>query len=267
MNILLVLISCIPLLMKVGGDVRMTAQNLPTGHGEAVAGRPAVETANLKLFDGARGRAVPVVLYAPPGAVEGPRQRGSKLKLAVISHGYGGKNTDYSFIASHLVARGYLVASIQHQLPTDEPLPTSGNPYEVRMPNWQRGVGNILFVIREIKTLRPDVDSGSLLLVGHSNGGDTSMLFAREHPRLARAVITLDNRRMPIPRARQPRILSIRSSDQQADAGVLPTTAEQKKFGIAIIKLDNTRHDDMWDGAAEGQKREINEIISNFLDR
>ena len=253
--------------MKAGGDERIAAPNLPVEHGKAVDGRPAVETANLNLLDKARGRAVPVVLYAPPGAAEGHGRRRSKLKLAVISHGYGGKNTDYSFIAANLVAHGYLVASIQHQLPDDEPLPTSGNPYEVRMPNWQRGVGNILFVIRELKTLRPDVDLGSLLLVGHSNGGDTSMLFAREHPKLAREVISLDNRRMPIPRTRRPRILSIRSSDQQADAGILPTPAEQKRCGITIVRLDNTRHDDMWDGAAEEQKREINEIISLFLHR
>ncbi|MET0625437.1 MAG: alpha/beta hydrolase [Pyrinomonadaceae bacterium] len=267
MNILLALISCLPLLTKAGGDERIATQNLPVEHGKATDGRPAVETANLNLFDTARGRTVPVMLYAPPGAAEDPGRRRSKLKLAVISHGYGGKNTDYSFIAANLVAHGYLVASIQHHLPNDEPLPTSGNPYEVRMPNWQRGVGNILFVIREIKTLRPDVDFESLLLVGHSNGGDTSMLFAREHPKLVREVITLDNRRMPIPRTKRPRILSIRSSDQQADAGVLPTTAAQKKFGIIIIRLDNTMHDDMWDGATEGQKREINEIISRFLHR
>jgi hypothetical protein len=78
-------------------------------------------------------------------------------------------------------------------------------------------------------------------------------------------VISLDNRRVPLPRTKRPRVLSIRSSDQQADVGVLPSPAEQKRFGIKIIKLSNTRHDDMWDGATEEQKREINEIISGFL--
>jgi pimeloyl-ACP methyl ester carboxylesterase len=264
MNILLTLVACLPLLAIVGGEHTAT-QDAHAGQRQVAAGRPAVADVNLDLFDRERGRSVPVVLYAYAGAARGAVRKGSKLKLAIISHGYGGYNTDYSFIAADLVAHGYLVASVQHQLPTDEPLPASGNPYEVRMPNWQRGVGNILFVIREIKKLRPELDFESLLLVGHSNGGDTSMLFAREHPRLVREVISLDNRRMPFPRTKRPRILSIRSSDQQADVGVLPSPAEQKKFGIKIIKLSNTRHDDMWDGATEEQKRGINEIISGFL--
>lgn len=213
MNILLFLILFLPTL-TAGGVERATPQNAPAERGGVGDSRTAVETANLDLFDRERGRAVPVVLYAPVGTASRGRKR-SKLRLAVISHGYGGKNTDYSFIAANLVAHGYLVASIHHQLPADEPLPTSGNPYEVRMPNWQRGVGNILFVISQLKTLRPELDVEDLLLVGHSNGGDASMLFAREHPRLVRKVISLDNRRMPFPRMKRPRILSIRSSDQQ----------------------------------------------------
>jgi pimeloyl-ACP methyl ester carboxylesterase len=266
MKTFLVVFSCL-LLLAAWGGVRTASRDAAAGQKSAARSRPAVETRSLDLFDKARGRAVPVVLYGLAGATGKPVRGRSKMGLAVISHGYGGKNTDYSFIAANLVGHGYLVASIQHQLPSDEPLPTSGNPYEVRKPNWERGVDNILFVIRELKTLRPDVDFANLLLVGHSNGGDTSMLFASEHPKLAREVISLDNRRMPIPRTSRPRILSLRSSDQQADAGVLPTPAEQKKFGITIIRLNDTRHDDMWDGATVEQKREINEIISRFLHR
>ncbi|WP_461139614.1 hypothetical protein [Spirosoma pomorum] len=42
-----------------------------------------------------------------------------------------------------------------------------------------------------------------------------------------------------------PRILSIRSSDQVADKGVLATVEEQKQFGIRIIQLPATLHNDM----------------------
>ncbi len=178
-------------------------------------------TDSLALFDAARQRAVPVALYFPGGW--GSKTR---LKAAILSHGYGGKNTAYSFIARNLVAHGYFVASIQHELPTDVPIPTVGPPRVVRRPNWERGVQNILFVRQELRKKYPRVDFGQLLLVGHSNGGDVAMLFAQEHPALVRRIVSLDNRRMPFPRARRPWVLSLRSSDQVADSGVLPTPAE-----------------------------------------
>lgn len=224
-----------------------------------------VQTDTLALFDTLRHRPIPVVLYT---AVLASGQRNVKKtgpNVAIISHGYGSKNTDYSFIARHLVLHGYVVAGVQHELPTDEPLPTAGNPYEARMPNWQRGVANIRYVLRALRQRKPELDFSRLLLIGHSNGGDQSALFARNYPDQVHTLITLDNRRMPLPRTRHPRIVSIRSSDQPADAGVLPTPAEQARFGIRIIRLANVRHDDMWDGATEAQKQAINAIISDFL--
>src|ERR1044072_5270042 len=146
-----------------------------------------VATEMLSLVDEARNRSVPVAIYTDAASqIRGPR-------LAIISHGYGGKNTDYGFIANHLATHGYYVGSIQHEIPGDEPLPRTGNPYETRKPSWERGGENILFVMAELKKRRADLDVGHLLLVGHSHGGDTSMLFAQEHPDLAHAVISLDN--------------------------------------------------------------------------
>ncbi|GAB4050802.1 alpha/beta fold hydrolase [Spirosoma litoris] len=219
----------------------------------------AIKTDSLKLFDTLRSRLIPVFLYMP-------RTVNAPLKLAVLSHGYEGSNKAYSFIAQNLVAHGYLVASIQHELPTDEPLPMTGRPYEVRMPNWQRGSENIHFVIEALQKQRPDLDAKHVLLIGHSNGGDMTVLFAQQHPTLVSQVISLDNRRMPLPRVRSPRILSIRSSDQVADQGVLPTEEEQRALGIQIVQLPATLHNDMWDGATQRQKQEINRIISAFID-
>src|SRR6188768_2688607 len=87
----------------------------------------SVKTQALSLYDQARKRPVPVTTYT-----EEPSQR--KRPLAIISHGYGGKSTDYSFIAVYLATHGYFVASIQHEIPGDEPLPATGNPYETRKP-------------------------------------------------------------------------------------------------------------------------------------
>lgn len=232
---------------------------------QSSANQSEVKTESIDLFDKSRNRQIPVVLYSPSEFINTSSGKKKKLKLAIISHGYGGKNTEYSFITNNLVRHGYFVASIQHQLPSDEPLPTTGNPYETRKPSWESGVQNILFVIQELKRMKPDLSFKDLVLIGHSHGGDTVMLFASEHPELARKIISLDNRRMPIPRTRKPQILSIRSSDQVADVGVLPTDMEQEKFGVKIIKLSNTIHNDMWDGATEKQKLEINQIINRFL--
>jgi hypothetical protein len=47
-----------------------------------------------------------------------------KLPVAIISNGNTVKCTEYSFLANVFAARGYLVASIQQDLPTDPPLMT-----------------------------------------------------------------------------------------------------------------------------------------------
>lgn len=224
----------------------------------------SIKTESLDLFDKSRNRSVPVALYSPVS--ESGKPKAKKLKLAIINHGYGMKNTEYSFIAETLLRHGYSVASIQHELPTDEPMPMTGKPSEVRRPFWERGAANILFVIEELKKLKPELDFKNLLLAGHSNGGDMAMLFAEKYPKSVKKLISLDNRRMRLPRLKSPRILSIRSSDQTADEGVLPTPAEQKKFKIKIVKLDRTIHNDMWDGASREQKLEMSRIISDFLE-
>jgi len=227
-----------------------------------VAEATAVVQEQVEWYDSARQRRIPVVLYRPAAQL-----RRKPLKPAIINHGYGGHHTDYSFIARFLVARGYLVASIQHELPTDEPLPTTGNPREERRPNWERGVQNIAYVRRELQRRYPGLQLSQLLLVGHSNGGDMAMLFAEQHPRLVRRVVSLDNRRMPLPRSRRPQVLTIRSSDQPADPGVLPSPAEQARYGTRIAKLPHTLHNDMWDGATPAQQQEITELLARFLEK
>jgi pimeloyl-ACP methyl ester carboxylesterase len=157
------------------------------------------------------------------------------------------------------------VASIQHELPTDDLIPSTGIPQTVRRPFWERGAANILFVLNELKKTYPDLDYGHTILIGHSNGGDMCMLFAQLYPQLADKIISLDNRRMAFPGASQPKIYSLRSSDQPADEGVLPSAEEQKKYGIKIISLKNTKHKDMNDSGTGEQHREINKYIFRFL--
>jgi|GEM_PF-377548 len=218
----------------------------------------------VTLFDSSRNRPIPVAFYSTT-AKEGEHQR-----LAIISHGYNanqpGTYLHYTYLAEHLAANGWSVVSIQHELPTDEPLAMKGNLREARRPNWERGVLSIRFVLEELKRSHPTLDYGHVALIGHSNGGDMSLLLAHEHPALVDRVISLDSRRMPFPRVAAPRIMSLRANEEPAEAGVLPTADEQATYRIRIIPLPNTKHAEMSDRATEAQRREINGLVLEFLN-
>jgi predicted esterase len=215
-------------------------------------------------LDNSRNRLIPVAFYSPI-----VNDKISNQQLVIISHGYGENkpfaNKSYSYLTEKLASKGYYVVSIQHELPTDDLLPLTGIPQIVRRSNWERGAENILFVLNELKKIKPELDFKHVNLIGHSNGGDMTVLFAHKYPKLVDKIISLDNRRMELPRTSQPKIYSLRSSDQPADEGVLPTVAEQEKFGIKIIKLPNTIHNDMNDRGNKRQRREINNYILGFL--
>lgn len=215
-------------------------------------------------LDNSRNRLIPVAFYFPI-----VNEKISNQQLVIISHGYGENkpfaNKSYSFLTEKLASKGYYVVSIQHELPTDDLLPLTGIPQIVRRSNWERGAENILFVLNELKKIKPELDFKHVNLIGHSNGGDMTVLFAHKYPKLVDKIISLDNRRMELPRTSQPKIYSLRSSDQPADEGVLPTVTDQEKFGIKIIKLPNTIHNDMNDRGNKRQKREINTFAMDFL--
>jgi len=215
-----------------------------------------IKSVKYNLFDSIRTRNVPVDLYF--------RTDSSTKAVVIISHGYGLKNIDYSFITKRLVSLGYNVICIQHDLPTDEPLARDGNIYELRKPVWDRGVSNINFAISKLHGIYKQWDFNNLILIGHSNGGDISMLFCSRYPNLIDKVITLDNLRMPIPRIKQPMILSIRANDTKADDGVLPSTEEQKDFNIRIIDLQG-KHNDFCDNGDAALKQSIILEIVKFL--
>ena len=218
----------------------------------------------LKLFDPIKRREIPIAIYRPKTG-----RNPEKQKIIIFSHGYGqnkgGDYLAYSYLTEHLASNGYFVTSIQHELATDSLLPLTGNPQVVRRPFWERGADNILFVINTLKNTNPELDFKHITLIGHSNGADMTALFPQKYPGIADKIITLDNRRMALPRTKQPKVYSLRSSDQVADEGVLPTAEEQKKFGITITKLPNTIHNDMDDNANNEQRQEIRNYMMTFL--
>ncbi|MBC7488314.1 MAG: alpha/beta fold hydrolase [Cytophagaceae bacterium] len=223
-----------------------------------------VKEERLELYDYSRSRSIPVALYLPDSV-------SLKQKLVIFNHGYaenqGTPYLSYNYLNSFLAQHGYLVVSIQQELPTDDPLPMNGNLREKRMPNWENGLQNILFVVKELKSRMPNIDDKRYNLIGHSNGGDISMYFATEYPKKISKVISLDNRRMPLPKIDSLKVYSIRSNDLPADDGVLPTPAQQINYGMTIVTLPNTKHIEMSDETAtEEQKKEIREYVLKFLE-
>ncbi|MGC2774079.1 MAG: alpha/beta hydrolase [Bradyrhizobium sp.] len=189
-----------------------------------------------------------------------------RLPVAVISNGNTVKNTEYSFLANVFAARGYLVASVQQDLPTDPPLVTKvGMPYVGRLDVYKKGEANILCVLHEMKNRHPNADYAHLTLVGHSNGGDTAMYFAKEHPNIVSQVVTLDNLRVPFVIRDKLKILSFRSDDPQfkTDPGVLPTQAGRKS-GIDIIKTE-FQHTWMSDRGPYTARERIQATLDKYL--
>jgi hypothetical protein len=221
----------------------------------------------LDLFDASRQRPVSVDLAVRRDYEMKASAGYWKLPVAIISNGNTVKNTEYSFLANILAARGYLVASIQQDLPTDPPLMTKiGLPYVGRREVYERGEANILFVLQELKKLQPNADYDHLTLLGHSNGGDIAMFYAQHHPEMVSKVITLDNLRVPFVLSDKLKILSFRSRDPnfKTDPGVLPNAEQAKKEGIDIVHT-KFQHTDMSDRGPDSVKEAIQSTLDHFL--
>jgi hypothetical protein len=227
----------------------------------------AIRHQTLNLYDTARQRPVSVDL-AVRRDYEVKADMGLwRLPIAIVSNGNTVKNTEYSFLADVLAARGYLVASVQQDLPTDPPLMTHvGMRYVGRQGIYMRCEANILFVLGELQKLQPHAEYDHLTLVGHSNGGDVSMYVAKQHPELVSKVITLDNLRVPFVLSDKMKILSFRSKDPnfKTDPGVLPTPSQAKTDGIDIINT-GALHTQLSDRGPDSVKEKIQATLDKFL--
>ena len=190
------------------------------------------------------------------------------LPVAILNHGNTVKFTEYSFLANIFAARGYLAVSIQHDLPTDAPLVTKvGEIYVGRLPQYQRGIANIRFAVDQMKKIEPNADYDRLTMVGHSNGGDVSMYFAKMYPDEIKKVVTLDNLRVPFMTDGRFKILSFRSKDPvfKPDPGVVPNEEVCEKSGITVVQT-GFQHTDMSDRGPDDAKNTIQGMLDKFLD-
>ena len=190
------------------------------------------------------------------------------LPVTIINHGNTVKHTEYSFLANVFAARGYLVISPQHDLPTDPPMVTKvGEIYVGRLPQIQRGVANIHFAIEEMKKIQPNADYNRVTMVGHSMGGDITMYFAKQYPDEIKKVVTLDNLRVPFLTEGKFKILSFRSHDTEfkPDPGVVPDAEECEKAGITVVNT-GFQHNDMRDTGPDAAKSSIQTMLDKFLE-
>jgi pimeloyl-ACP methyl ester carboxylesterase len=143
-----------------------------------------------------------------------------------------------------------------------------GLPYVGRQGVYEKGEANILFVLQKLKKLQPNADYDRLTMVGHSNGGDTAMYFARQHPDLVAKVVTLDNLRVPFVLSDKMKILSFRSKDPefQTDPGVLPTPQQAKADRIDIVHTQ-FQHTWMSDRGPDTAKERIQATLDEFLGK
>jgi pimeloyl-ACP methyl ester carboxylesterase len=191
-----------------------------------------------------------------------------KLPVAILNHGNTVKFTEYSFLANVFAARGYLVVSIQHDLPTDAPMVTKvGELYVGRQPQYERDIANIRFAIDEMKQVQTNADYDHLTMVGHSMGADVSLYFAKMYPDQVRKIVTLDNLRVPFMTDGRFKILSFRSNDPvfKPDPGVVPDADVCEKAGITVVRT-GFQHNDMRDTGPDEAKASIQEMVDKFLD-
>ncbi|MCY9846068.1 alpha/beta hydrolase [Vibrio caribbeanicus] len=213
------------------------------------------------IYDESRDRKIPIEITLPQTAKSCNKE--SKCPIALLSAGYGVSHLKYEFLANQLNELGYLVVAIGHELPNDPPLSTSGNLFETRSENWRRGAQTLDFIRSILSKRLVNYDFENLLLVGHSNGGDISSWLGNENKPYVKSLITLDHRRVPLPRNTNIKILSIRASDFPADKGVLPSDSEQSN--TCVVKIPDSRHNDISDYGPEWLKDKINLLVRNYI--
>ena len=233
------------------------------------ASKWAIRHQTLMFYDPARGNRPVEIDVAVRRDKEWEADAGMvKLPVAILNHGNTVKFTEYSFLANIFAARGYMVASIQHDLATDAPLVTKvGELYVGRLPQYHRGIANIRFAIEQLKKVHPNADYDHLTMVGHSNGGDISMYFAKMYPDQIKKVVTLDNLRVPFMTDGRFKILSFRSKDSvfKPDPGVVPDDEICEKAGITVVRT-SFQHNDMRDTGPDEAKTSIQGMLDKFLE-
>ncbi|NHZ82102.1 alpha/beta fold hydrolase [Massilia sp. CCM 8695] len=199
---------------------------------------------------------VPAIVQACTNAIPCP--------VAILSPGYGFSGSDYSFVTNYLNGKGYLVVALQDSAGGVKMDPNA--PVSKQVQALARVASrSISTAIDDIALRYPQFDWRHLLLVGHSLGGDSSAQFAADYPNRVSSLISLDSRRVALPRSAGIHVLTIRASDTTADPAVLPNEEERSRYGTCVIRIEGSRHNDMHDAGSEQLKARMTSAIDTFL--
>jgi len=216
------------------------------------------------LVDQSRNRTIPINITLPNNSNKCSAQ--IKCPVAFINAGYGISHNEYTFASKLFNAKGYLSIAVAHEFKTDPALNRMQPYLTTRMENWHRGVVTLKFLVNQLSEQYPEYDFTKLTLFGHSNGGDISALYGSIYPNEVSTIITLDHRRMLIPRNKNTRVLTLRGSDYPADANVLLNDTERKEFPVSQITIEKSRHNDMYDGGPKWLVDRMSKEVGAFLN-
>jgi predicted esterase len=216
------------------------------------------------ITDISRDREIPISISLPTNNVKCSKQ--NKCPVAFINAGYGMGHNSYTFASDEFNKQGYLAIAVGHELKTD-PMLNVHPPYmATRMENWHRGVVTLKFLVNKLAAKYTEYDFSKLTLFGHSNGGDISALYAAMYPDEVSDLITLDHRRMLLPRNKDIRVLTLRGSDYPADAGVLLSEKELSEFPVTQLHIEKSRHNDMYDGGPHWLVDRMSKEVAKFTN-
>jgi predicted dienelactone hydrolase len=206
--------------------------------------------------------AVPVDIHVPANIQA--CTKATPCPVTILSPGYGLSGSDYSFVTSRLTAMGYMVVALRESAAGAKLNPNAPVPEQLRVLA-RVGAQSIAAAIDEVAARYPQFDWQHLLLVGHSLGGDSSAQFAADNATRVSGLITLDSRRVALPRSPGTHVLTIRASDTTADSGVLPNDEERSRYGTCVVHIKGAHHNDMRDAGSEQLKTRITSVIDTFL--
>jgi len=223
-------------------------------------------TENLNFQDTLRNRRIAVAIYFNKNI-----KHKKKIPVVFFNHGGVSSSTEYSYIANSIADQGYAVICIQHNFIGDQPHSlkkfNTGILKKTRRPIWELWAGNILFVTNALKSVKPLFDLDHFIVAGHSTGGDVSMFFATQYPKMVSNIISLDGCRCPFPRNAKCRTLLLQATDTTTDDGVIPDKNEKHKLlEIQIVKVKNATHNDYSDGGSKKIQKDTIKIVRIFLE-
>ncbi|PMG37613.1 hypothetical protein BCU97_10440 [Vibrio splendidus] len=219
---------------------------------------------SMVIVDSARDRSIPIEVVLPQNSDSCTTTE--QCDVAFISAGNRVPFTKYSFVGEMLNDRGYMTIYVDHELPSDPPLSKTGDLYKTRIENWTRGAETLNALQHELASRFLAYDFDKLTLVGHSNGGDISTWLTNENKGYISQLITLDHKRVTLPKNENIQVLSIRATEYPTKEGVLPTESEQKQYGSCVVEIPDSKHMDLSDYGSNLAKQSTNDIIIGFLD-